>query len=37
MKENIVKNKSFGFAMRIVKLCQYLFEQKKEFALSKQL
>ncbi len=37
MKENIVKSKSFGFAVRIVKLYQYLCEQKKEFVLSKQL
>lgn len=37
MKENVVKNKSFGFAVRIVKLYQYLCEQKKEFVLSKQL
>lgn len=37
MKENIVKVKSFGFAVRIVKLYQYLCEQKKEFVLSKQL
>ena len=37
MKENIVKNKSFVFAVRIVKLYQYLCEQKKEFVLSKQL
>jgi four helix bundle protein len=37
MKENIVKNKSFKFAVRIVKLYQYLCEQKKEFVLSKQL
>lgn len=37
MKENVVKNKSFGFAIRIVKLYQFLCEQKKEFVLSKQL
>ena len=37
MKENIVKNKSFAFAVRVVKLYQYLCEQKKEFILSKQL
>lgn len=37
MKENILKIKSFGFAIRIVKLYQYLYEQKKEFVLSKQL
>ncbi len=37
MKENIVKTKSFAFAVRIVRLCQYLTESKKEFVLSKQL
>lgn len=37
MKENIVKNKSFAFAVRVVKLYQFLCEQKKEFVLSKQL
>ncbi len=37
MKENVVKNKSFDFALRIVKLYQYLCNAKKEFVLSKQL
>lgn len=37
MRENVVKNKSFAFALRVVKLYQYLSEQKKEFVLSKQL
>jgi four helix bundle protein len=37
MKENVVKNKSFSFAVRVVKLYQFLCEQKKEFVLSKQL
>ena len=37
MKENIVKTKSFAFAVRIVKLYQYLVADKKEFILSKQL
>lgn len=37
MKENIIKNKSFEFALRIVKLYQYLAESKKEYVLSKQL
>jgi len=37
MKENVVKNKSFAFAIRVVKLYQFLCEQKKEFVLSKQL
>ncbi|ATA72924.1 hypothetical protein CGC49_06320 [Capnocytophaga sp. H4358] len=37
MKENIIKEKSFAFAIRIVKLYQYLQDSKKEFVLSKQL
>lgn len=37
MKENVVKNKSFVFAVRIVKLYQYLCEEKKEYVISKQL
>ena len=31
MKNNIVKDKSFDFAIRIVKLHQYLWIEKKEF------
>ena len=37
MKENVVKKKSFDFAVRIVKLYQFLNEDKREFILSKQL
>lgn len=37
MKENIVLDKSFLFAIRIVKLCRLLQNDKKEFVLSKQL
>ena len=37
MKENVVKNKSFAFAVRVVKLYRFLCEEKKEFVLSKQL
>lgn len=37
MKENIVKEKSFCFAVRIVNLSKYLVEQKREFVLSKQI
>ena len=37
MRENIIKSKSFEFAIRIVKLNQYLCNDKKEFELSKQL
>ena len=36
MKENVLKTKSYAFALRIVKLCKYLYSQK-EFVLSKQL
>lgn len=35
MKENVVRDKSFEFAIRIVKLSKYLVEQKREFVLSK--
>ena len=37
MKENVIKAKSFAFALRVVKLGQYLTGQKKEFVLSKQV
>ena len=37
MKENVIKNKSFAFAVSIVKLNQHLCNNKKEFVLSKQL
>ena len=37
MKKNIVKDKSFKFAIRIVKLYQYIKSEKKEYVLSKQL
>jgi four helix bundle protein len=37
MKENILKKKSFDFALRIVKLYKYLCDEKKEFIMSKQL
>ena len=37
MAENIIKTKSFAFALRIVKLYQFLSSEKKEFVLSKQL
>jgi len=36
-KENIVENKAFEFAIRIVELYKYLSIEKKEFVLSKQL
>lgn len=37
MKENIIKDKSFAFALRIVQLSQFLQTEKREFVLSKQL
>jgi four helix bundle protein len=37
MKENLIKDKSFAFAIRIVKLYQHLTNEKKEFVLSKQI
>ena len=37
MSENVIKNKSFAFTIRIVKLYQSLCEAKKEFVLAKQL
>lgn len=35
--ENAVKEKSFRFAIRIVKLCKYLREAKNEYVITKQL
>lgn len=37
MKENAILEKSFAFALRIIKLFQFLQTEKKEFVLSKQL
>jgi four helix bundle protein len=37
MSENIVRTKSYAFALRIIKLYKHLAENKKEFILSKQL
>lgn len=36
-KKSILKEKSFLFALRMVKLYQFLCEEKREFVLSKQL
>jgi four helix bundle protein len=35
--DNIVQQKSFAFAIRIVNVYKYLISEKKEFVLSKQL
>jgi len=36
-QDNIILDKSFAFAVRIVKLYKYLCDEKKEYTLSKQL
>ena len=36
-QENIILDKSFDFAIRVVKLYKYLCDEKKEYVLSKQL
>ena len=36
-KKNVLKDKSFKFAVRIVKLSQFLVSEKKEYILSKQI
>jgi four helix bundle protein len=36
-QDNIIQEKSFSFAIRIVNLYKYLCEEKKEFVLSKQI
>ena len=36
-KESVLKNKSYKFAVRIVRLSQYLQQEKKEFVLNKQI
>jgi four helix bundle protein len=35
--DNVVQTKSYAFALRIIKVCKYLNQEKKEFVLSKQL
>lgn len=37
MSQNVIKIKSFAFALRLVKLFQFLTQEKKEYILSKQL
>jgi four helix bundle protein len=36
-QNNVVQTKSYAFAVRIVKLYQYLVKEKQEYVLSKQL
>ena len=37
MSESIIANKSFSFAIGIIKVYKYIIANKKEFVLSKQL
>lgn len=37
MKDNVILDKSFEFAVRVVKLYRHLCDDKKEYVLSKQL
>lgn len=37
MKESVLREKSYKFALRIVKLNRFLNKEKKEFVLSKQI
>jgi len=37
MSKSIIKEKSFSFSIRIVKIYKHLIETKKEYILSKQL
>ncbi len=37
MKKNVVREKSFEFAIRIIKIYRFLSTEKREFVLSKQL
>ena len=37
MAENIIRIKSIEFAKRIIKLCRFLCDEKREYILSKQI
>ena len=37
MKENAIRDKSFVFALRVVKLAKFLEDKKREFVLSRQV
>ena len=36
-EDNVIVDKSYRFAVRIVRLCQYLRDEKREYLLSRQL
>ncbi len=37
MRDNVLMNKSYTFALRIIKLYKYLIADQKEYVLSKQI
>jgi four helix bundle protein len=37
VKENVIQEKSYAFALRIVKLYRWLCEEKKESVLARQI
>ena len=37
MKESVLKEKSYQFALRVIKLYKYIVAEKKEYVLSKQI
>lgn len=37
MKESVLRDKSYQFALRVVKLYKYIAAEKKEYVLSKQI
>lgn len=37
MGKHVFREKSFGFAVKVVKVCKLLSSEQKEFVLSKQL
>ena len=37
IRENVLKDKSYAFAIRVVKACRHIVHEQKDFVLSKQL
>ncbi len=37
MKESVLRDKSYQFALRVIKLYKYIAAEKKEYVLSKQI
>jgi len=37
MKNNVIRDKSYSFALRVIKAYKFLSDEKREFVLSKQM